>query len=274
MIKYLQNLHTHTVYDDGHDVPELMVLRAIQLGFDTLGFSGHSYMSFAPGIGMTPENTLAYRRDIGQLKRKYADRIRILCGLEYEMLSDVPHDGYDYLIGSAHYLRINGQTVGMDRDEKTVENVIDTYFGGSGLRYAEAYYESLTHLHEYGDFDIVGHFDLVNKHCENRHFFDPESPAYRRLALDALHELVKHFRLFEVNTGAMARGYRTTPYPLPYMLRAMRRLGCSVCITSDCHDRARLDTGFDQSLQLISACGFKAVTVMTPDGFRDIPLEA
>ena len=66
--RYLQNLHTHSTYCDGHDTPEETVLRAIELGFDTIGFSGHSHMYFSPLIGMTPEATEAYKQEIARLK--------------------------------------------------------------------------------------------------------------------------------------------------------------------------------------------------------------
>ena len=39
-----QNLHTHTVYCDGNDTPEEMVLTAIEKHFDILGFSGHGHV--------------------------------------------------------------------------------------------------------------------------------------------------------------------------------------------------------------------------------------
>ena len=271
--KYLQNLHTHSTYCDGADRPEDMVLRAIELGFDTIGFSSHSYMYFRPDYGMKPEKTEAYKHEIRELNTKYADRIRVLCGFEFEMLSDVPLDGYDYLIGSCHYLKADGQIVGIDRKADEVQRVINTYYGGVGLRCAAAYYEMLSHLHEYGDFDIVGHFDLISKNCEKANLFDVESPEYRKMALDCLHELAKHFWLFEVNTGAMARGYRTTPYPAPFILKEMKRIGCSVLLSSDCHDRNKLDCGFEQSMQLIADCGFDEIIVSTPNGFEGIKID-
>ena len=61
--------------------------------------------------------------------------------------------------------------------------------------------------------DIVGHFDLLTKFNERRCFFDEESPAYRRAALRAMEALVAAGKIFEVNTGAISRGYRSTPYP-------------------------------------------------------------
>ena len=45
-----QNLHTHTIYCDGINTPEELVEAAIAKGFDSIGFSGHSYMSYASWV--------------------------------------------------------------------------------------------------------------------------------------------------------------------------------------------------------------------------------
>ena len=36
------NYHTHTVFSDGANTPEEMVLAAIDLGLESIGFSDHS----------------------------------------------------------------------------------------------------------------------------------------------------------------------------------------------------------------------------------------
>jgi histidinol-phosphatase (PHP family) len=65
-----------------------------------------------------------------------------------------------------------------------------------------------------------------------------------------------------VNTGAIARGYRTTPYPAPFILKEMKNLGLTVILTSDCHNRDMLDCHYKESMELIKACGFDSVGVM------------
>ena len=52
-----QNLHTHSTYCDGNDRPEEMILTAIDKGFDSVGFSGHSYMYFAEDHSMSVAGT-------------------------------------------------------------------------------------------------------------------------------------------------------------------------------------------------------------------------
>ena len=103
---YLQNLHTHTSYCDGIDTSEQMVIAAIEKGFDSIGFSGHSYMYYAEDHSMSLQRTEEYKKEIARLKKKYRDKIDIFCGLEFDMYSAIDLSGYDYLIGSVHYLKM------------------------------------------------------------------------------------------------------------------------------------------------------------------------
>ena len=271
-MKPLQNLHTHSTYCDGADAPEEMLLTAIEKGFDSIGFSGHSYMSFSPGHSMSVEDTEKYRRKILRLKEKYAGQIDVYLGLEVEMHSGVDMTGYDYLIGSVHYFRFGEICVGFDRSAEEVRRVIDTRFGGDGMAYAKAYYESLARLPEYGKFDIIGHFDLITKHAERVRFFDEDSAEYRRYAVEAAEALAGKIPLFEVNTGAIARGYRTAPYPPAFLLKELRRLGFGAVISSDCHDRNKLDCGFEQAAQLLRDSGFRERFILTAGGFEPVGL--
>ena len=100
-----QNLHIHSTYADGKDTPEEMILEAINRNFASIGFSEHSYMCFSDyPYQMTVSDTEKYKQEIKALKEKYKGKIDIFCGMEFEMYSDVPTNGFDYLIGSVHYL--------------------------------------------------------------------------------------------------------------------------------------------------------------------------
>jgi len=267
---YRQNLHTHSTFCDGRDSCEDTVLRALSLGFEAIGFSGHSSMAYSPSHGMSEDGTLAYRREVARLKEAYADRITVFCGIEFDMYSGVDLAPYDYVIGTLHYLNIGGEKVGFDRSEAEVARVIDTHFGGDGMAYAKEYYKQLADLPSYGRCDIVGHFDIITKHSENRDFFDRASQVYRRAALDCLHALVEQgLTVYELNTGAIARTYRKTPYPDPFLLREMHALGCGITLGSDCHDNRYLDCHFAESLALLRACGFRSVLSLTEKGWRE-----
>ncbi len=68
MRKVLQNLHTHTSYCDRKDSPETIVKYGIEKGFDSLGFSGHSYMSYSPYSKVILESTREFKKEINLLK--------------------------------------------------------------------------------------------------------------------------------------------------------------------------------------------------------------
>ncbi len=268
-----QNLHTHTTYCDGKHSPEEVIETAKDLGFDSIGFSGHSYMSYSPSYGMSLSGTKEYIEEITRLKYKYKGEMKIFCGIEYDMYSDIDISDFDYRIGSFHYFKIGDEYVGFDRSADEVERVINTYFDGDGMKYAKRYYEVLSDLPQYGEFDIIGHFDLITKHCENKSFFDENSKEYIGYAIEAATALKGKIPFFEVNTGAIARGYRKTPYPTIPILKELKRLGFGAVITSDCHDANMLDCGFSEAAKLLKDCGFKEKYILTETGFKAVSLE-
>lgn len=56
-----QNLHTHTTFCDGKNTAEEMILAALELGMDSLGFSGHSPLE-GECWAMDPADVPRYRR--------------------------------------------------------------------------------------------------------------------------------------------------------------------------------------------------------------------
>ena len=74
----MQNLHIHSTYGDGKDRPEEMIIEAINRGFDSIGFSEHSYMYFSSyPYQMTVEDIQVYKKEIWSLKEKYKNNIKI-----------------------------------------------------------------------------------------------------------------------------------------------------------------------------------------------------
>lgn len=255
-----QNLHTHSVFCDGKNTIEEMTQRAIELGFDSLGFSGHIYKDYAI-CSMSEENINAYKQEIRRVKEKYKDKIKIYLGAEYDMFADQDRSEYDYVIGSVHCIEMDGEIVDMDVSATEVKELIQNRFHGDGLALAKAYYKTMARLSEFGQFDFVGHFDLVNKHCEKQGIFDDDCKEYKDAALEALHTVAKTHKVFEVNVGAIARGYKTAPYPAPFLLKEMKALGCGVLISSDCHKKEFLDANFDLGTQYIQSCGFDEILI-------------
>ena len=238
------NLHTHTVYCDGKDTPEELVQHAIELGMAAIGFSGHEYSPRDTDFCMSKEGTRAYIDDILRLRETYKDRITIYLGIERDYFGQIDEFPYDYVIGSLHYVEKDGVLLSVDYTEEAMEEHVEKYFGGNYRAYVERYYEILADVVPKTKADIVGHFDLITKFNEGNRYFDEEADWYKEAALRALHKIAASKPIFEINTGAMARGYRSKPYPADFILGEIDKLGCPVILSSDCHDRMYLNHEF------------------------------
>lgn len=261
------DIHIHTCYCDGKDTPEELIQKAVEKGYTSIGFSGHSYTEFDDSYCMSQKNTEIYRKTISDLKQKYP-QIAIFIGVERDYYS-LENETYDYVIGSVHYLKKDDFFLDVDNTAEIMEHNVKKYFDGSYKNYVALYYDTVKKLVEKTKCNIIGHFDLVTKFNEENAYFDEHAMWYKERALETVHALAKSRVMFEVNTGAMARGYRTRPYPAAFILEEIKAIGCDIVLTSDCHDREFLGYGFEQALTYIRACGFKKVKILTENGFCD-----
>ena len=268
----MQNLHTHTTFCDGKNTPEEIIKCAINKGFTSIGFSGHSYMHYSKDWSMSLESTEEYKKQITALKEKYDGIIDVFLGIECDAYSNIDLNGYDYTIGSLHYLKYGDEYIGFDRKLNFVLDIINQNFNGDALKFAEDYYAQLSNLYKYGKFDILGHFDLIAKHIENADLFDEESKVYKDFAFSALQNLKGKIPFFEVNTGCIPRGYRSRPYPNLTIMKEMRNLGFKPVISSDCHNMEYLDYGFIEAKELLKQAGFTENYELTKNGFKGFKL--
>lgn len=109
------NYHTHTSrcnHADGSD--EEYVLKAIEAGFDEIGFSDHTpwpYKGFVSTMRMREEELASYVKSIKSLREKYSDKISIKLGLECEYFKEyipwlrevIDKYGLDYVILGHHF---------------------------------------------------------------------------------------------------------------------------------------------------------------------------
>ena len=252
MIK--SDFHTHTIYCDGKNTPEEMVLAAIDKGFDALGLSGHSYVPYDLDCCMNPEGTAAYRSGIAALRERYADRIKLFCGVEQDFYAPLPEEPFDHSIGSAHYLRCGDEYLSVDYYPAMFLRMVYEYFKGDVYSLCEAYYDVVAQMVDRTGCDIIGHFDLITKFSERVRFFggmdenfrlfDTSHPRYVKAWQAAADELLKTNAVFEINTGAMARGYRTEPYPSFEIIRYIADRGGRFVLSSDAHSASGIGFGF------------------------------
>ncbi|MBQ7624710.1 MAG: histidinol-phosphatase [Clostridia bacterium] len=242
----LKDLHVHTTFCDGQNTPEEMVLAAIEKGMQTIGFSGHSHTSFDESYCMTLSVAEEYRKEIERLKKKYAGKIEVLCGVELDLYSDEDPSLYDYVIGSAHYVKANEKYYSVDHSPETFSNALSEGFKGDAISFADTYFETVSLLCERFKPDIIGHFDLVSKFSEVMNVLDRNDPRYINAWKKAADKLMTLNAPFEINTGAISRGFRTFPYPDLPIIEYIKSKGGRFVLSSDSHSVKTLCYGFSE----------------------------
>lgn len=265
------NFHTHSTFSDGTNTPEEMVQTAISLGMTALGFSDHSPIGkeCVGTTGMAFEKEAAYRQEILRLKEAYADQLPIYLGIEQD--SNSPHTPYpyDYTIGSIHGIWAEGQYRAVDCNEQTMLETVQKFFGGDHYAYAEQYFRAVAETANKFDPTFFGHIDLVAKYNEGGKHFDESHPRYRKAALEAVEALLPTGKPFEINTGAISRRARITPYPAPFILKEIHALGGKIILSGDSHSAQSLLCAYDLSTELAKSCGFTTAFVLSPEGLQE-----
>ena len=251
------DFHVHTAFCDGAASPGEMAAAAFRQELAALGFSGHSHTFCDESWCMSPSGPEAYRAEIARLRAEYDGRMEILCGVEQDYYSAAPTDGYDYVIGSVHYLKAGGAYLPVDESAGDQVAAAEAHFGGDLLAFAEAYFETVNRVPEIPGCRIIGHFDLVSKFNEGGALFDEGHPRYLAAWRAAADRLLRSGLPFEVNTGAISRGWRSVPYPAPPILRYLAERGARFLLSSDSHRPETLCFGFDRWRREILSLGGK-----------------
>ena len=176
----------------------------------------------------------------------------------------------------------------VDWDAAAMAWAIRWLYSCDSLGLAEDYFAHVAQVADMPGVQIVGHFDLLTKFNEQRlmagrpPLFDTEDPRYQKAAFAAIQRITASGRthtpvgtgtlkgtstlsgtgkIFEINTGAMSKGYRTTPYPSLPLLKEIRQAGGRIMINSDCHAAGKLDWGYNLAAELAREAGFTHLTV-------------
>ena len=243
-MRTLCDYHVHTVFSDGKNTPEETVKAAIEKGVKELGVSDHSYTFFDESYCIKREKIADYKREIARLKEKYKGEIKILCGIEQDYYSAESIDGYDYAIGSAHYIKAGEEYLPIDESEKEFMAIAENYFGGDYYAFAGEYFNTVAGFSERCDIGVIGHFDLISKFNGNGKFFDEHDKRYIKSWKAAADKLIAAGKKFEINTGAISRGYKGQPYPADAIREYIKSKGGKFTFGSDSHSADNICFGF------------------------------
>lgn len=271
------NIHTHCTHCDGKNTIDKMVQTAIELGLESIGFSSHAPTGFRFDTCQIRDLD-GYFLDLDTAKQKYRGKIEIFKGLELEAHVAGPNgDTFpqidprcDFTIGSSHYVCVGGRHMAIDDTPAQLLQACNT-LGPEGLLCT--YFDDVLRFANAVPFPIIGHIDLFTKFNSRLHIWDESSAIYQSLVISYIDRLIPLDRIFEVNTGAINKGYRSVPYPAPFILRHLQQKRARIILTSDAHSATTLCGAFDPTIALLKSLGFtEQMQLVAPNKFVPVPL--
>jgi histidinol-phosphatase (PHP family) len=264
----LKNFHTHSSFCDGKNTPEEMIEAAIAKGFSTLGFSSHVMLpDTLENVTLTEDNINDYVATVRSLAQKYKSKIEVLCGIEADYVKGVTTPdfsryskwGFDYIIGSIHFLAVGDDRLCIDHTPEILINDINRLFNGSAKEFIKSYFAAEREMIENCDFNIVGHPDLPRKFNATLKIFNESESWYLEELEKTADAIAASKKIVEINTGAISRGWMDNPYPSTDFISLLKERNVPLIISSDAHSASGIDCAFDKFASLATIEDFRSV---------------
>jgi len=178
-----------------------------------------------------------YIEEAHRLRKKYADKIDILVGLETDYITEIDLDRLSqlletygekihYMVGSVHHVN----EIGFDFDRATYEKAINSFntspdtesLDDSSLTtFLETYFDAQFALLQRFHPEVIGHFDLC---CLFRPGLNlPDYDAVWSKVQRNVKFAIAYGALFELNAAAFRKGWETA-YPAEPIFKVRRHI--------------------------------------------------
>ncbi|MDR3597297.1 histidinol-phosphatase HisJ family protein [Clostridium sp.] len=249
-MKYLSDYHLHSKYSfDSNQTIEEIILKAISMELNEICLTEH--ISFDPtDSSYNFFNFNDYENEIRKLSEKYYKRINIKKGLEigeYHLYKEdfdkyLQENNLDFVIGSVHNL--NGKGLRVNISENGVNYTYETYF------------KELLKFVQIGDFDVLGHLDIVQRYAFNEggiyNFED-----YKDYIYDILKIIISRGKGIEINTSGLNNNLLFPKLEILHMYKDLS--GEILTVGSDAHTTNRVGEGINYTYELLKNVGFKYI---------------
>lgn len=276
------NMHTHTHYCDGSSKPEDYIIKALELGFHCLGFSGHAPVSFPNKFAIEQSQLKNYVEEIRSLQDKYRSKIDLYLSLEIDFIPGISEDflkfkqecNLDYIIGSLHLIKAEGSSDlwFVDGGNPDVyDQGLERVFGGNIKKGVRAFYHQINQMLSSQNFDILGHFDKIKMHNKDRYFTEDES-WYIELLDECLDLIQTKGVIVEVNTRGLYKKRSTSLFPGIELLKKIKERKIPITLSSDAHKPEELGLLLKETTDTLIQLGFKELMCFGEKGWDEVSI--
>lgn len=250
------DVHAHTSYSDGGSIPR-MLRGAADAGLDAVGFTDHCSLSEAWRDerllwNRNFDRTYERRREALTLAERDHDvRTYDAVEVDYEpeleerIASFLDRAGFDYAIGSVHYVA--------GRQVFAFESFADAD-PAERRRFVDAYYDAVVSLVESELFAVVAHVDLIENHPDLRGL---TTATHRRRVVEAC---ANSRTIPEINAGRTGqKGSFDQFHPNEALLDRLLERDVAVTVGTDAHDPDDFERRVPRLERLLSDRGIDPV---------------
>lgn len=271
------NYHLHNRYSsDGRGGTEDVCRTAVALGFQEICLTNHSE-TLAEDTGdwvldlvEARDRFESLQHEIERLQPDYPD-LRILLGCELEYRPEWA-EALDALVDSVDFDLIIGSVHVVDGQQISGGYGVAGYFKQRDVSEAYGrYFEAVEEAIDWGNFDVLGHLDLV-KRFGVKYYGGFDVRPFESQIRGILDKLVTKGLGLEVNTSGVVQA-PGEPYPgLGVLKLAKTAHVATVTIGTDSHVPTSFDQGWEDGEALLRRAGFTELTLFSHRMRRNVPL--
>jgi histidinol-phosphatase (PHP family) len=262
----LTNYHIQTIYCDGENNVEDLILEAINRGFKSIGFSSHCPMPVENTYCMKYEQLAQYCQEVRTLKIKYRNEIQIYLGMEVDYIENVispaspivQFQQLDYTIGTVHFLwgKEGNKVYQLDIGTTHFLHTVKEGFHSNPAALIRSYFSAIRRMVETSKPTIVGHFDLIKMHHNGYVVFDSNTEFYENEVEKTLRVIKDNNAILELSTRSFYKGLTSDFCPSAAILKQALAMQVPITVTTDAHKLSELDAAMSNAYHMLVELGY------------------
>jgi len=252
--------HMHTVNSDGRQTVDDMCQAAVEKQFGGITITDHADMNFYEsrnhleriGVGI---------QEIAAAKEKYADRLKVLCGVELGEYLYAPENAkkilaltdYDAVLCSVHLVPAARWEQAYNRipfsEDGTDEELVD---------YLKLYLDLLSETIDAFDFDILAHLSCPVRYMTGLHGRKTDIMMFEPKIREILQKVIDRNIALEWNTGGLYSKFHFCNIQNDEIFALYKSMGGTmVSLGSDAHGTGGICNMFTKAKESLRELGFK-----------------